>query len=123
MLNLVIYDDDLTDALFHVLTLLFQTKTNLHSIYITIEKRINFYLETLSIQCPAYEYFLEKLTQLKINLPILTIEEIDTDTKSIKQCTSIYQRTKELVKNLKDFFLFSFYYFRFFGIFIVQICI
>jgi hypothetical protein len=98
--NLVIYDDDLTDGLFNVLTELFQTKSNLHSIYITIEKRINFYLETLSIQCPAYEYFLEKLTQLKMNLPLLTTEEINTDVKSIKQCTSVYQRTKELVKNL-----------------------
>jgi hypothetical protein len=77
---------------------LFQTKSKLHSVYVTIEKRINFYLNTLSIQCPAYEYYLEKLDQLKIDLPVLVIEEINTDVQSIKQCTSIYQRTKELVK-------------------------
>ncbi|CAF3793493.1 unnamed protein product [Rotaria sp. Silwood1] len=93
----VIYDDDLTDALFNVFTKLFQDKLNLHSIYITIEKRINFYLDTLSVQCPAYEYFLEKLNQFKINFPLLIIEEINTDLKSIKQCTKIYKRTKELL--------------------------
>ncbi len=76
---------------------MFHDKSKLQSIYITIEKRFNFYLETLSVQCPAYEYFLEKLNQFKINLPLLTFEEINTDLQSIKQCTSIYQRTKELV--------------------------
>ncbi|CAF1321189.1 unnamed protein product [Adineta steineri] len=93
----VIYDDDLTDALFDVFTKLYQTKSKLHSIYITIEKRINFYAETLSIQCPAYEYFLEKLTQLKIDHPLLTMKEINTDRESIKQCTSMYNRTNELI--------------------------
>ena len=101
---LVVYDDDLTDALFDVFTRVFQDKSRLHSVYITIEKRINFYHETLSVQCPAYEYFLEKLNQLKIKLPILTIEEMNTDLQSIKQCTSIYQRTKELVNILIDIF-------------------
>lgn len=95
---LVIYDDDLTDILFNVFIKLFQEKTKLHSIYITIEKRINFYLETLSVQCPAYEYFLEKLDQLKSILPMLNMESIDTDQNSVRQCTSIYERTKELVK-------------------------
>ncbi|CAF4016926.1 unnamed protein product, partial [Rotaria sp. Silwood1] len=52
---------------------------------------------TLSVQCPAYEYFLEKLNQFKINFPLLIIEEINTDLKSIKQCTKIYKRTKELL--------------------------
>ena len=94
---LVIYDDDLTDALFNVFTKLFQDKINLHSIYLTIEKRINFYLETRSVQCPAYEYFLEKLNLFKITFPMLIFEEMNTDLISIKQCTSIYKRTKELV--------------------------
>ncbi|CAF5001994.1 unnamed protein product, partial [Rotaria sp. Silwood1] len=53
----VIYDDDLTDALFNVFIKLFQDKLNLYSICITIEKRSIFYLDTVSIQCPAYEYF------------------------------------------------------------------
>ncbi len=96
----------MTDALFNVFTKVFQDKSKLHSIYITIEKRINFYLETLSVQCPAYDHFLNKLNQLQINFPLLTIEEIKTDLQSIKQCTSIYERTKELVNR----FLNSFYY-------------
>lgn len=119
-MNLVIYDDDITDALFDVFTRIFNDKSKLHSIYITIEKRINFYLETLSIQCPAYEYFLEKLNQFKANFPLLTIQEINTDLQSIKQCTSIYKRTKELVNFRSFFFIICFYYFRFFGIFIIQ---
>ncbi|UJR27860.1 hypothetical protein I4U23_009125 [Adineta vaga] len=93
----VVYDDDLTDALFDVFIKLFQTKSNLQSIYITIEKRINFYTETLSIQCPAYEYFLEKLTELKNKYSLLIFEELNTDLQSIQQCTTIYNRTKELV--------------------------
>jgi hypothetical protein len=99
---------------------LFQNKSKLHSVYVTIEKRINFYLNTLSIQCPAYEYYLEKLDQLKIDLPVLVIEEINTDVQSIKQCTSIYQRTKELVKIVCFLLEFLVSFFRFFGIFIIQ---
>ncbi|CAF1527339.1 unnamed protein product, partial [Rotaria sordida] len=76
---------------------LFQDKLNLYSIYITIEKRSIFYLDTVSIQCSAYEYLLEKLNQLKIHFPLLIIEEINTNLKSIKQCTTMYKRTKELV--------------------------
>lgn len=87
----------MTDSLFNVITKLFQDKSELQSLYITIEKRINFYLETLSVQCPAYEYFLDKLNQLKSSLPMLNMELIDTDKKSLRQCTSIYERTKELV--------------------------
>lgn len=113
-LVLVIYDDDLTDALFDVLTKFFQSKAKLVSIYITIEKRINFYLQTMSVQCPAYEYFLEKMSELKTNTPQLIMEEIPTDSQSIKQCTPMYQRTEELVNMLakKCFF----YYICFLGI-------
>ena len=93
----VIYDDDLTDALFNVLTRLFHDKLHLRSIYLTIEKRINFYAETRSVQCPAYEYFLEKLRALKAHHSPLIIDELPTDDSSIKRCTSAYQRTKELV--------------------------
>lgn len=98
--HLVIYDDDITDALFNVFIKLFQNKSKLESIYVTVEKRINFYLQTMSVQCPAYEYFLEKLNELKREIPQLIMEEIPTDLQSIKQCTSIYQRTKELVNIL-----------------------
>lgn len=101
--NLVIYDDDLTDVLFNVLTKCFQEKLNLHSIYITIEKRINFYADTLTVQCPAYEYFLEKMNELTRLFPLLVFEEIRTDSTSIKQCTTIYQRTNELVNKIYSF--------------------
>ncbi|CAF3282593.1 unnamed protein product [Rotaria socialis] len=94
----VIYDDDITDALFNVLRKCFQEKFKLHSIYITVEKRINFYLDTLSVRCPAYEYFLEKLHDFQQDFPVLTFEKMNTDFNSIKQCTKIYERTNELVQ-------------------------
>lgn len=123
LFNLVIYDDDITDALFNVFAKLFQEKSKLYSIYITIEKRINFYLETRSVQCPAYEYFLEKLDQFKTQFPLLVAEEMNTDLKSIKQCTKIYERTNELVNIFqKKFYLkhnFISFYSRFFGISII----
>ena len=121
--HLVVYDDDLTDALFDVVLKLFQTKSKLQSVYITIEKRINFYTETLSIECPAYDYFLEKLTELKTNDELLIIEQLGTDVQSINQCTSIYKRTKELVRfNSDDLSVFDRIYFqRFCGIFIILI--
>ena len=103
-LDLVIYDDDLTDALFDVFAKLFRNKSKLESIYISVEKRINFYVQTMSVQCPAYEYFLEKLNELKTDIPQVMIEEIQTDSQSIKQCTSMYQRTKELVNILFEKF-------------------
>ena len=95
----VIYDDDLTAALFNVLTRFFHDKLHLRSIYLALEKRLNFYTETRSVQCPAYEYFLEKIRTLKAQHPLLNIDELPTDDCSIKRCTSAYQRTKELVSN------------------------
>ncbi|CAF1376412.1 unnamed protein product [Rotaria magnacalcarata] len=103
----VIYDDDITDALFNVLRKCFQEKFKLHSIYITVEKRINFYLDTLSVRCPAYEYFLEKLHDFQQDFPVLIFEKMNTDFNSIKQCTKIYERTNELVQKKRRFCYFT----------------
>ena len=97
VLILVIYDDDLTDLLFNVLTQCFNDHPTLHSIYFTIEKRINFYAETQSVESPAYDYFLQKLDLWKNEIPELIMEQISTTIESIPQRTKIYQRTNELV--------------------------
>jgi hypothetical protein len=95
----VIYDDELTDVLFNLLMQIFHEKSSVQSIYMTIEKRINFYSSTNSVECPAYDYFLEKLHSCKITMPMLMMEEIPTNSTSIRQSTSIYQRTNELVSS------------------------
>ena len=95
---LVIYDDDLTDLLFNVLVKCFHDHPTLHSIYFAIEKRINFYAATQSVESPAYDHFLEKLNLWKNEMPELRMEEIPTTIDSIPQTTKIYQRTNELVK-------------------------
>lgn len=105
---LVIYDDDLTDLFFNVITKVINGQSKFKSLYIAVEKRFNFYLETRSVQCPAYDYFVDKLEILKLNMAHLCIEQIPVDHQSIPQSTKIYERTEQLVSFTQNIVLFSF---------------
>ncbi|XP_053550086.1 methyltransferase-like protein 22 [Bombina bombina] len=53
----IFYDDDLTDALFKTLYRITYSLRNSCTIYLSIERRLNFTLRDLDITCEAYNYF------------------------------------------------------------------
>ncbi|KAM9095859.1 methyltransferase-like protein 22 isoform X1 [Sarcophilus harrisii] len=76
----VFYDDDLTDALFKTLYRITHNLKNACTIYLSIEKRLNFTLRHLDITCEAYNHFrfslndLEKLRDGKMKFMVEPIE-------------------------------------------------
>uniref|UniRef100_A0A8D3D8E5 Methyltransferase-like protein 22 n=1 Tax=Scophthalmus maximus TaxID=52904 RepID=A0A8D3D8E5_SCOMX len=61
----VCYDDDLTDGLFRTLYRLCSNFTHTCTIFISIEKRMNFTLRNMDVSCDAYNYFSHSLSQLR----------------------------------------------------------
>ncbi|XP_029294522.1 methyltransferase-like protein 22 isoform X2 [Cottoperca gobio] len=61
----VIYDDDLTDGLFRTLYRLCSTFPHTCTIFISIEKRMNFTLRHMDVSCDAYNHFSHCLSQLQ----------------------------------------------------------
>ncbi|XP_070836338.1 methyltransferase-like protein 22 isoform X3 [Chaetodon trifascialis] len=61
----VCYDDDLTDGLFRTLYRLCSNFPHTCTIFITIEKRINFTLQRMDVSCEAYDHFSHCLSQLQ----------------------------------------------------------
>lgn len=61
----VFYDDDLTDALFKILYKITHNLKNSCSIYLSIEKRLNFTLRHMDITCEAYNHFRNTLNDLE----------------------------------------------------------
>ncbi|KAM4697788.1 methyltransferase-like protein 22 [Rhinophrynus dorsalis] len=53
----VFYDDDLTDALFKTLYRISHASRNPCTIYLSIEKRLNFTIRHMDITCDAYNHF------------------------------------------------------------------
>ncbi|XP_043831207.1 methyltransferase-like protein 22 [Dromiciops gliroides] len=76
----VFYDDDLTDALFKTLYRITHNLKNTCTIFLSIEKRLNFTLRHLDITCEAYNHFrfslndLEKLRDDKMKFIVEPIE-------------------------------------------------
>ncbi|XP_052068102.1 methyltransferase-like protein 22 isoform X2 [Mytilus californianus] len=88
----VIYDNNITDALFRTVYGL-MVNTSISTWYISTEKRYVFTLQDLDIACPAYQHFRQCLTQLQdmsdhAQFTISCEEEFP-------QCFQ-YNRTKEL---------------------------
>ncbi|XP_042247951.1 methyltransferase-like protein 22 isoform X1 [Thunnus maccoyii] len=61
----VCYDDDLTDGLFRTLYRLCSNFPHNCTIFISIEKRMNFTLRHLDVSCKAYDHFSHCLAQLQ----------------------------------------------------------
>ncbi|TFK07435.1 Methyltransferase-like protein 22 [Platysternon megacephalum] len=61
----VFYDDDLTDALFKTLHKITHNLKNSCTIYLSIEKRLNFTLRHMDITCEAYNHFRNTLNDLE----------------------------------------------------------
>ncbi|XP_035510843.1 methyltransferase-like protein 22 [Morone saxatilis] len=60
----VCYDDDLTDGLFRTLYQLCSNFTHTCTVFISIEKRMNFTLQHMDVSCEAYDHFRHCLSQL-----------------------------------------------------------
>ncbi|KAG8432898.1 hypothetical protein GDO86_017237 [Hymenochirus boettgeri] len=61
----VIYDDDLTDALFNTIYRIAHSARNPCRIYLSTERRYNFTLRQLDITCDAYNHFRSCLKELE----------------------------------------------------------
>ncbi|CAI5792344.1 Uncharacterized protein PODLI_1B034064 [Podarcis lilfordi] len=61
----VFYDDDLTDAFFKTLYRITGNLKNPSTIYLSIEKRLNFTLRHMDVVCEAYNYFRSTLNDLE----------------------------------------------------------
>ncbi|XP_025952174.2 methyltransferase-like protein 22 [Dromaius novaehollandiae] len=61
----VFYDDDLTDALFRTLYRITHNLKNSCTVYLSVEKRLNFTLRHMDITCEAYSHFRNTLNDLE----------------------------------------------------------
>ncbi|XP_069503141.1 methyltransferase-like protein 22 isoform X3 [Ambystoma mexicanum] len=92
----VFYDDDLTDALFKTLYRITHSLTNPCTIYLSIEKRLNFTLRHMDITCDAYNHFQDCLDSMKSLVDgkmRFTAETIETNFPQF----FIYERIKHLI--------------------------
>ncbi|XP_028913318.1 methyltransferase-like protein 22 [Ornithorhynchus anatinus] len=91
----VFYDDDLTDALFKTLYRITHNLKNPCTIYLSIEKRLNFTLRHLDITCEAYDHFrfsLNDLENLKDGKMKFTVEPIEATFPQFL----VYERIEQL---------------------------
>ncbi|XP_047428277.1 methyltransferase-like protein 22 isoform X2 [Mugil cephalus] len=61
----VCYDDDLTDGFFRTLYQLCSNFLHTCTVFISLEKRMNFTLRHMDVSCEAYDHFRHCLTQLQ----------------------------------------------------------
>ncbi|NXP06931.1 MET22 protein, partial [Thinocorus orbignyianus] len=61
----VFYDDDLTDALFRMLYRITHNLRNSCTVYLALEKRLNFTLRHMDVTCEAYNHFRNTLNDLE----------------------------------------------------------
>ncbi|KFO83579.1 Methyltransferase-like 22, partial [Buceros rhinoceros silvestris] len=91
----VFYDDDLTDALFRTLYRITHNLRNSCTVYLALEKRLNFTLRHMDVTCEAYSHFrntlqdLENLQDRKIKY---TVEPIKLDFCQFL----VYERIEQL---------------------------
>ncbi|NXD16608.1 MET22 protein, partial [Nothocercus nigrocapillus] len=91
----VFYDDDLTDALFRTLYRITHNLKNSCTVYLSIEKRLNFTLRHMDVTCEAYNHFrntLNDLENLQDGKMKYTVEPIKLDFCQFL----IYERTEQL---------------------------
>uniref|UniRef100_A0A3B3TET2 Methyltransferase 22, Kin17 lysine n=1 Tax=Paramormyrops kingsleyae TaxID=1676925 RepID=A0A3B3TET2_9TELE len=93
----VCYDEDLTDSLFRTL---YRMTSNLHqpsTIYLSIEKRLNFTIQHLDISCEAYDHFrrcLRDLGGLTDGKMRFSVESVETRFPQFFE----YERVEQLVR-------------------------
>lgn len=91
----VCYDDDLTDGLFKTLYRITSHMRRSSTIYLSLEKRLNFTLRHMDVSCEAYDHFrhcldqLEMMTDGKMNF---TVELVKSSFPQFFQ----YERVEQL---------------------------
>ncbi|XP_041257916.1 methyltransferase-like protein 22 isoform X4 [Onychostruthus taczanowskii] len=91
----VFYDDDLTDALFRTLYRITHNLRNSCTVYLALEKRLNFTLRHMDITCEAYSHFrntLNDLENLQDGKMKYTVEPIKLDFCQFL----VYERIEQL---------------------------
>ncbi|XP_057891438.1 methyltransferase-like protein 22 [Melospiza georgiana] len=91
----VFYDDDLTDALFRTLYRITHNLRNSCTVYLALEKRLNFTLRHMDITCEAYSHFrntLNDLENLQDGKMKYTVEHIKPDFCQFL----VYERIEQL---------------------------
>ncbi|NWS68115.1 MET22 protein, partial [Crotophaga sulcirostris] len=91
----VFYDDDLTDALFRTLYRITHNLRNTCTVYLALEKRLNFSLRHMDVTCEAYSHFrntLNDLENLQDRKMKYTVEPIKCDFCQFL----IYERIEQL---------------------------
>ncbi|XP_034567993.1 methyltransferase-like protein 22 [Notolabrus celidotus] len=91
----VCYDEDLTDGLFRTLYKLCSSFNHTCTVYISIEKRMNFTLRHLDVSCEAYEHFrrcLSQLQDLQDGRCSFTVTQLQTDFSQFM----VYERIEHL---------------------------
>ncbi|XP_020505284.1 methyltransferase-like protein 22 [Labrus bergylta] len=91
----VCYDDDLTDGLFRTLYRLCSTFNHTCTIFISMEKRLNFTLRHMDVSCEAYDHFrrcLSELNDLQDGRCSFTVTQLQTDFNQFL----IYERIQQL---------------------------
>ncbi|NXR84558.1 MET22 protein, partial [Pycnonotus jocosus] len=91
----VFYDDDLTDALFRTLYRITHNLRNSCTVYLALEKRLNFTLRHMDVTCEAYSHFrntLNDLENLQDGKMKYTVEPIKLDFCQFL----VYERIEQL---------------------------
>lgn len=88
----VCYDDRLTDALFRTVARLCGSFRRLCSVYVSIEKRINFSLRRLDVACEAYDHFRRCVSRLQAARASVDVRRLHTGFPQALQ----YERVRQL---------------------------
>ncbi|XP_037331753.2 methyltransferase-like protein 22 [Pungitius pungitius] len=91
----VCYDDDLTDGLFRTLYRLCSNFRQTCTIFISLEKRMNFTLRHMDVSCDAYNHFSHCLSQLEEQVDgrcSFTVEQLPSDFAQFL----LYERIEQL---------------------------
>ncbi|NWU59309.1 MET22 protein, partial [Dromas ardeola] len=91
----VFYDDDLTDALFRMLYRITHSLRHSCTVYLALEKRLNFTLRHMDVTCEAYSHFrntLNDLENLQDRKMKYTVEPIKLDFCQFL----VYERIEQL---------------------------
>lgn len=88
----VCYDDKLTDALFRTVSRLCSRFGHICTIFVSIEKRMNFSLCTLDVACEAYDHFHRCVSQLQKDQRSFRVQRLKTDFPQALR----YERVQQL---------------------------
>ncbi|XP_041830605.1 methyltransferase-like protein 22 isoform X2 [Melanotaenia boesemani] len=91
----VCYDDDLTDGLFRTLYRLCSSFPHTCTVFISIEKRMNFTLRDMDVSCEAYNHFIRCLSQIQDTVDGRCTFRVEQVLSNFAQLL-VYERVEQL---------------------------